>query len=50
MKQSSVISPSILSADFARLGEDTQAEQPAHGAAEKSEYLHKLIPQRFDVR
>jgi len=25
MKQSSVISPSILSADFARLGEDTQA-------------------------
>ena len=25
MKQSSIISPSILSADFARLGEDTQA-------------------------
>jgi len=25
MKQQSVISPSILSADFARLGEDTQA-------------------------
>ena len=25
MKQSSVISPSILSADFARLGEDTRA-------------------------
>ena len=25
MKQHSVISPSILSADFARLGEDTQA-------------------------